>query len=234
MKNQKGNTLLGALVIVVGLGVALAIFINKFQGVKEDYDKVMKELENLKQLNEISVSEGIQVKQAIFEFINIPTEITFRFKEEYKRPKGGSGFFKEKVDIIYRTDYTFTYGYNLEKWNWCASVSNKKQGYVQVRKPIPGWTNKNTQIAPKEWFTLEGIHYQEELGAKIQKDAMSRLTKKLQQISQKHLRDTAMNSNMERALKDFMVEVMNSSYENANPVSGIEFIENLDTDCNKI
>ncbi|SHG12535.1 hypothetical protein SAMN04487965_3341 [Microbulbifer donghaiensis] len=234
MNNQKGSVLIGAIVVAAILGVALFFYVSKFEQAKKDYEDTRSALEHLKKLNEISVSEGIQVKQAIFEFVNIPTEISFRFKEEYDRPKGGSGVLDEQVDILYKTDYIFTYGYDLEDWAWCASLSEVKPSFVTVRKPKAIWTNKNKKVAPKEWFTIEGIHYQEELGAKIQSDAANRLSDKLVQISSKHLSDDAMNSNMERALKEFLMEIMNSSYEKSNPVSGIDFVTNLDSACKKI
>ena len=234
MKNQKGSVVIVVVAVAAILAAVLFFYVQKFERVKQDYENTRDELVHLKKLNEISVSEGIQVKQAVFEFVSIPTEIAFRFKEEYKKPKGFTkGFLNEQVDIIYKTDYKFTYGYDLKDWVWCAEISNEKPSFVTVRQPKATWTNKNKKIAPTEWFTIEGIHYQEELGAKIQSDAASRLSEKLTEVSERHLSDQAMKSNMERSLKEFLMEVMNSAHKDSNPVSGIDFVTNLDSTCNE-
>jgi len=143
MKREKGSLLVGALILVIALGAALFIYMAELTKVKGDYQLAQQEVSHLKKLSEISISQGLQVEEAVFEFISIPTEIAFEVDAHYPRPQGAVGFKTDHVHIFYKTDYTFTYGYDLEGWQWCAALDKDAPGVVKVRRPNPIWTNKN-------------------------------------------------------------------------------------------
>jgi hypothetical protein len=234
MKSQKGSLLVGALLLVIALGAALFVYMAELTQVKADYDTAQKQVKQLKQLSEISISQGLQIEQALFEFISIPTEIAFEINEHYPRPMGAVGFETDHVHIFYKTEYTFTYGYDLENWQWCAQTVADKPGVVRVRQPNVVWTNKNTSIAPTIWRTINGIFYETELSEVVQTQATTLLSKKISETSKKHLNDHTMKLSMARALKQFLIEVMNASHAASNPVSGIELVTNLNAECKAI
>lgn len=234
MKSQKGSLLLGALVLVMALGVALYVYTEELAKVKADYITAQKQVKQLKQLSEISISQGLQIEKALFEFISIPTEIAFEINEHYPRPMGAVGFETDHVHIFYKTEYTFTYGYDLENWQWCAQTVANKPGVVKVRQPNVVWTNKNITIAPTIWRTINGIFYETELSEVVQTQATTLLSKKISETAKKHLNDKTMKLSMARALKQFLIEVMNASHPASNPVSGIELVTNFNADCKAI
>lgn len=228
--SEQGSMLMGTLFIILALGAALVFYRAELEQLKNSYTNTQAEVEALRKQTQISVSEGLQIEQARFELMRIPTEITFEFKKTYPRPVGAIGFKTDEVHIFYKTDYTFTYGYDLEDWQWCASLGDQP-GFVKLRAPKAIWTNQNIKIAPTKWRTINGIFYETQLGEIVQAEVTRMLAHKIMQTAKKHLNDGAMQNNMQRALKQFLVEVMNASHPAGNPVSGVEFVTDMDANC---
>ncbi len=212
MTKQKGSVNLAFVIALLAIGAAGAY-------ITVDWIKQKDRVEELENLRKIKALDGILKDALTFEFAQVTTTFVLELEEKYDRPPGGVGVLKDLVHAFYSTDYTFTFGYDLQNWDWCSKVIDKQQGIVQVRAPEVSWTNAHTSINPDQGTTIDGIFYTD-LESKVQQDVKDRMTKKIKEKADAYLSDPKLKLSIERALSSFLQHTMNEAHD-GNPISKV-------------
>ena len=216
MSKQKGNINLVLVIILIALGAAGSY-------ITQDWIKQKQRVEKLEKLRKIKALDGILKDALTFEFAQVTTTFILELKEKYDRPAGGAGVLKDLVHAFYSTDYTFTFGYDLQDWDWCSKVLDPQKGVVQVRAPAVVWTNKQTSINPDRGTTIDGIFYTD-LEAVVQQDVRERMSQKIKEKADAYLADPKLQLNIERALSNFLQQTMNEAHD-GSPISRVVISE---------
>lgn len=204
-------------VVLLALGAAGAY-------VTIDWLEQKKKIEALEKLREIKALDGILREALTFEFAQVTTTFVLEFRETYDRPPGGAGFLNDLVHAFYSTDYTFTFGYNLQDWNWCAKVVDQAKGIVQVHAPEIVWTNAQVSINPDLLGNpIDGVFYTD-LEADVRRDVKERMSQKIEQRAEAYLVDPVLKTTIERALSNFLQQTMNDAHD-GNPISEVVIVE---------
>jgi len=212
MNKQHGNINVVLIVLLLAIGAAGTYVIL-------DWVKQKSRVEELENLRKIKALDGILKDALTFEFAQVTTTFVLELKEKYDRPSGGLGALNDLVHAFYSTDYTFTFGYDLQNWNWCSKVVDKERGIVQVRAPEVAWTNTQTAINPDKGTVIDGIYYTD-LESVVQQDVKKRMTSKIREKAEAYLSDTKLKLNIERALSNFLQQTMNEAHD-GNPISKV-------------
>jgi hypothetical protein len=212
MKNHKGNITIILVVLLLLIGAAGAY-------ITMDWIKQKDKVAELEKLREIKALDGILKDALTFEFAQVTTTFVLELNEKYDRPPGGVGVLKDLVHAFYSTDYTFTFGYDLQNWDWCSKTLDQQQGIVQVKAPDVAWTNAHTSINPDRGTTIDGIYYTD-LESVVQQDVKKLMTKKIKEKASAYLADSKLKLNIERALSGFLQQTMNDAHD-GNPISKV-------------
>jgi len=216
MIKQRGSVNLVLVIALLVIGAAGSY-------ITIDWIKQKDRVDELEKLRKIKALDGILKDALTFEFAQVTTTFMLELNERYDRPPGGAGVLRDLVHAFYSTDYTFTFGYDLQNWDWCSKVTDKKQGIVQVRAPKVAWTNRQTSINPDQGTTIDGIFYTA-LESEVQQDVRDRMTKKIKEKADAYLSDPKLKLNIERALASFLRQTMNEAHD-GNPISKVVITE---------
>ncbi|MBD3670241.1 MAG: hypothetical protein HUJ29_05650 [Gammaproteobacteria bacterium] len=221
MKTQNGGANLFLIILLLAIGPAGTY-------ITLDWYKQKEKLEELESLRKIKSLDGILEDALTFEFAQVESTFLVEHKKRYPRPEGGMGVTSDKVHALYSAEYTFTFGYDTQDWNWCSKIIDQNKGIVQVRAPRVVWTNTQTSINPDVVVTIDGIFYTE-LEAQVQQDVKRLMTKKIQDKARSYLSDPKLKLNIERALSFFLQQTMNDAHE-GNPISRVIISDTCDQD----
>jgi len=205
------SVILGVLVLALAIGAG-------FMG--NDWLQKKEKIEKLEKMREIASLDGILQEAMTFEFARIKSTLVLEHNETYDRPSGGAGALDDKVHIVYQANYTFTFGYDLKEWDWCARVIDKANGVVAVRAPEVVWTNANTSFVPDKWITIEGIYYTD-LENEVEAVVKALMADKIRERAEDYLKDDKMQTSIRRSLSNFLLQTMNDAHQDANPISKV-------------
>lgn len=215
------NIVLILTILFIGSAVGLA-----YLGVQWSAQK--DRIAALEQMRKVSSSDGILQDALTFEFATVKTDLVFRHEKTYDKPSGGVGLLNDKIDIIYKAEYTFTFGYDLQSWAWCPKVLSEQEGIIQVNTPPIVWTNTNLSPSLQVVAALDGIYYTD-LTDDIAADTAIIITEKIKEKAANYLQDPKMRKSIETALQGFLINTMNDAHPNSNPVSKV--VLNYSAEC---
>jgi hypothetical protein len=211
MNNQNGNITLALIILLVLIG-GIGGYITF------DWMEQKKKIANLEELRKIKSTDGVIENSLTFEFATVSTTIFFEHEGEYKTD---SRIYTDEVHMFYTTDYSFTFGYNLDSWDWCTKVINEELGEIQVTAPPIEWTNSNKVITPSSYGKpIAKIHYPE-VTPMVQAEVTEKLSKMLEDKAQSYLQSKHLKSSVEQALSKFLQDTINAGYEKSNPISKV-------------
>lgn len=198
-------------VVVIGLSISTYHFWNLSMQKDEDLRKALAK-------NKISISDTVIKDVTVLEFLKITSNFNYYHEKKYPSFK----VFKDKVQVLYKWPYSFTYGFDLtgKEWDWCVKVVDDDKGVISINAPEIVLTNTNPP-APKVEKTFKKPNRKKSLDA-LDKDVQDIAQEIINDTAKVHLSDPLTKSSITKAFSKHIQGLFNTFDKSARPITSVE------------
>lgn len=195
-------------------------FWDKSDQLERDNNLIKEKLSNEIEKHKIKISKTNLSQVTKFTFLEVTNEFQYLYEKTL-----GKWLTKDKVGVLYQWDYTFSFGFDLTKepnWNWCPTLISNEPGVIQVNAPGIVQTNVNSP-SPKPVRVFNDAYWDEHQ-VRISNEVNEHANEKVKEVASIYLKNPTTISSVTKALGAHLQQVMNSAYEDSNPIREVRVV----------